>query len=232
MARFARRAVTGVPRPGCDGDLLGDLEGEPERTGRLSEELTPVIRGGELVEAEVAADDGEDLGVLGQAIRLELPPRELAPRRVAPRRVDRAQPALVLPRARAEVDPLIGQGAQAGAQPRRLRRTIVIEERELQGHGPGPGHLFQIEDVPHRESESRQHGATVQDIVDTQHDRFPGRSVDANGQCLRVHDPCQPGPRGEVFDHLSGDLGLGVALADDLDGQIGGNRGYRSPPCL
>ena len=47
----------------------------------------------------------------------------------------------------------------------------------------------------------------------------------ADGLRLRVHDPGQPGAGGEVLDQLAGDLGLGVALADHLDGQVGADRG-------
>src|SRR5262249_7633664 len=79
-------------------------------------------------------------GVFLQAVGLELPPRELAPDEVPLARVDRPDPALKLPRGRAEVDAPIGKGVQPRRQPRGLQGKLRREQEAL-SHGarsPGP----------------------------------------------------------------------------------------------
>jgi hypothetical protein len=102
-------AVTSVARPARDRDLLRDLEAEAQRLGRLAEEPLPVVRTGELIEAEVAADDRERLGILGQAFPLECLMREPAADLVSRQCVNRPEPVLVLPGTCPEEDSLGGQ---------------------------------------------------------------------------------------------------------------------------
>src|SRR5208282_2119275 len=96
LVRGARtRAVPGVAGPPRHGDFFWNLETELEGWRRLVEELLPVRGGGELVEAEVAANHGEGFGILPQAFGLELLLREPPALDVAVLAVDLPQPALV-----------------------------------------------------------------------------------------------------------------------------------------
>ena len=133
-------AVPGMSRPGGHRDVLGHLEAE-EKIGRGHvEELRPIVLGRELVEGEVAADGRERPRILGQAFRLEFLLRELAARLVTLRIVDRTEPALVLPRAGAEVNAYVSQGSQLGSQPGGLERQVGgVEQRLLRHDGRLPG---------------------------------------------------------------------------------------------
>src|SRR5262249_8556013 len=119
-------------RPLGDGDVLWNLEAEQKRRRRALKEPFPVIRRGELVEREVATHDRERGRIIGKTLRLELLLRELAAREIQLRPVKAAEPAVVFPRARAEVDALLRQRAQLRSQPRRLRRKAFsgVEERK------------------------------------------------------------------------------------------------------
>ena len=97
-------AIARVGRKQLAGDLLGDLEGEPEARRRLREEPLPERLAGELVEGEVATHGGEDFGVLAQTIGLEDALREPAASEVSRARIDLVDPAFVLPGAAADVD--------------------------------------------------------------------------------------------------------------------------------
>ena len=90
----------------------GHFEGEPKVFRRLTEQLAPEFFGGELVEREVAADGGENLGVFAQALRLEELLREAPARQVAIAAVDLPEPAFVLPGTAADVDMLCGAAAR------------------------------------------------------------------------------------------------------------------------
>jgi hypothetical protein len=103
-------SVPSVCRPSSYRDVLGDLEAEDELRRRGVEQLRPVLLTRELVERQVTADRRKRLGIFRQAVFLELGFGELAARQVAILAVDAAAPALVLPRAGAEVDTLIGLG--------------------------------------------------------------------------------------------------------------------------
>lgn len=83
-----------------------------------------------------------------------------------------------------------------------------------------------LEDVPNMQLEAREHVSAIQNIIDARHDRFPRCCVDTDRFGLRVDNPCETRSGCEVLVQLPGDLGLGVASADDLDGQVGGNRRY------
>jgi hypothetical protein len=99
----------------------------------LSEELLPWKRDASRdnsahIKGKISTDRGEGLGVFGQAFLLELLLRELAPRLVAVLAVDRAEPALIFPTRRAEIDASLGQSSQFGPEPGRLGRGVVREE--------------------------------------------------------------------------------------------------------
>src|SRR5690606_38316584 len=84
--------------------------------------------------------DGEDPGILAQALRLEPPLLKLPARAVSRFAVDLADPAGVLPGTRPEVDALLGQRPKAGSQAAGLWRKLVgsVEERELGHHVRSP----------------------------------------------------------------------------------------------
>ena len=73
------------------------FEGEFEIGWGEGEEFSPVIVGGELVEGEIAADDGESLGVFAEAFVIEAFLGEPAARGVALARIDLIEPAFIFP---------------------------------------------------------------------------------------------------------------------------------------
>lgn len=109
-------AVAGVFGPFADGDLFGDFEGEGEGWGGGGEEALPVGGRGELVKGEIAADDGESLGIFAEAFGVEFLLGEAAAGFVALGGVDLAEPAFVFPAAGAEVNAFRGEGAEASGE--------------------------------------------------------------------------------------------------------------------
>ena len=135
LVRGARtRAVPGVAGPPRHCDFFRNLETELEGRRRLVEKLLPVRGGGELVEAEVAADHGECFGILPQAFGLKLLLRELPPFDVAVLAVDVPQPALVFPRGGAEKHVPLGQAVKFLGQPPGLGRSIFGVEKGQLSH--------------------------------------------------------------------------------------------------
>ncbi len=86
-----------MSRPLWDRDIFWHLEGEREGRRRALEEPFPIVGRGELIEGEIAADDGKGLRVLGQTRLLELGLGKLAARLVPLGAVDAAEPAVILP---------------------------------------------------------------------------------------------------------------------------------------
>jgi hypothetical protein len=111
------------------GDLLRDFEGEPEVRRYVREEAAPEFLRGELVEGEIAADRGEDFGVLAEAFLLEQFLREAAAGEVSVAMIDLVQPAFVFPGAAPDED--IALGERAKAMRKVVARKIVrfVEER-------------------------------------------------------------------------------------------------------
>ena len=123
------RAVARVDRVDLAGDLLRDFEGEAEIRGHVREEAAPELLRGELVEGEIAADGGEDLGVLAEAFLLEQFLREAAAREIAVAVVDLVQPAFVFPGAAADEDIALGERAEAVREVVARKVVRFFEER-------------------------------------------------------------------------------------------------------
>src|SRR5688572_2134517 len=97
-----------MARPARHCHLLRHLEAESEVRRRSREHLLPCVRCRELIETEVTAHRGERLGVLANALSLELLSGELLAGEVAIGGVDASEPSFVLPGRRAEVDAALG----------------------------------------------------------------------------------------------------------------------------
>src|SRR5688572_704005 len=101
------------------GDLFRHFECELHRARSSVEQLCPEFGGRELVEREIAANDGKHFAVLLEAFLLEQLLRELAARVVTLRRVDLPQPSFILPRTATNEDVFLCKLAkilgQAGA---------------------------------------------------------------------------------------------------------------------
>ena len=122
-------SVARVRRKHLAGDLFGHFEGEAEGRGHAGEQAPPEFRAGELVESEIAAHRGKCFGVFPQALGFEQPPREAAARQIPFARIDLAQPALILPRASADIDILCGQLTQLLGQPIAVKTSGFVEQR-------------------------------------------------------------------------------------------------------
>src|SRR5262249_1786240 len=122
------RSVARLDGKPAAGDLLGDLEREPERGGRLGEELLPEVLGRELVEGEIAADGRESGRVLLQALGFESFFRETAVMQIVPPRIDLAEPAFVLPGAGSDENALAGQPDYGSGE--LFMEGVVFEEAE------------------------------------------------------------------------------------------------------
>src|SRR5262249_49364096 len=99
-----------------DRDVLRYFEREEQRLWSGLKQLLPEDVGWELVEREIATNDGKCFGVFVDALGLEALLRIAAARGVALPRVDLVHPALVLPRAGPDVDILVRESAQPRRQ--------------------------------------------------------------------------------------------------------------------
>src|SRR5207249_5002302 len=87
---------------------------------------------GELIESEIAADGWEPGCVFAEALGFESALGEAAVMQVVGARVDLVEPALILPGAGSDVDPVAGEAGEGFGQP--LAKTAIFKEATLQ-HG-------------------------------------------------------------------------------------------------
>ena len=127
------RAVAGLVGESFRGEVLGYFEVPSQVLGRAGEELLPEGRLGNRVEREVAADDGERFCVLLYAFLVEFLFREFAAREIPFRRIDLSQPSFVPPRASADKDFPLGQGADFRSEALPIERRDALEKIGLRG---------------------------------------------------------------------------------------------------
>src|SRR5579875_2887988 len=77
-----------------------------------------------------------------------------------------------------------------------------------------------LEEVGEPDGEARQDVATVERLVFADQARSPRRAMDPGGALPWVDHPDQADPGVEVFAQLAPDLRRGVALAEDLNGEV------------
>src|SRR5262245_42312994 len=85
------------------------------------------------------------------------------------------------------------------------------------GPGPAPGSL---QPGSQGELEPGEDVAAVQRSVEAKARALAGRRVDIRGASRGVHEPHQASAGGEVLADLASHLLRGVALREDLDGQV------------
>ena len=127
-------AVAGLVGESFRGEVLGYFEVPSQVPGRAGEEPLPERRLGNRVEREVAADDGERFCVLQYAFLVEFLLREFAAREIPFRRIDLSQPSFVPPRAGADKDFPLGQGADLRGEALPIERRDALEKIGLRGH--------------------------------------------------------------------------------------------------
>src|SRR6185312_16508290 len=120
------RAVAGLVGKSFCGEVLGYFEVPSQVTGCVVEELLPEGRLGNRVEREVAADDGKRFCVLQYAFLVEFLLREFAAREIPLRSIDLSQPSFVPPRAGADEDFLVGQGADSCSKALPIERRSAV----------------------------------------------------------------------------------------------------------
>src|ERR1700683_2256033 len=110
------------------GDVLRDFEGELQDRRRRTEQPAPILLRRELIEGEIAANDGKCFGIFVQAFVLKTLLRKPAARQIAVAGINLAEPALIFPGTRSDENVVRRESGEAISQPLPVEVGRFVEE--------------------------------------------------------------------------------------------------------